>query len=497
MTRRRTWGIALGGAAVAALLLFGALQLAGRELVAAAPSIDRADDAQLEIEPQPRVSPPAQVETARVEPAPEQPVLEVHPQEPSAGSVSGVRVLVRGIVRAPVPDLETTTIQARVAGSGFGRRPVFLKPDPMGRFEWDATPYLTASASALSAGATELVVQASHRHCIPAVVSRDLPAEVWPDTGAGGSPDRVIEVDLTLERATCITGTVGVPLGIDVKSAAVTVFVLRSTGEWATYKPRWVVEHPARASLTIDSANAMRPVDDGSYTIRVEPGAIYGVVAALPGFRPQKRAVETALPGDYRADFALERGEVLRGTLCIDGPPVGSGMTVSAALHCPDAGHVSLGSGLGTLCWVDGELEWAHAIAKTDARGRFELSGLCPRSYALRAVGLGVSGQNARSVQIGEARAPADDVALGPVLARAVLDFGNASGKAAKFSLRTPLESGPPSDLGPFEPDDDGLAQLSLPPHSTYEVVADGALLGRISTASVGSSMTWRIGDRP
>jgi hypothetical protein len=84
-------------------------------------------------------------------------------------------------------------------------------------------------------------------------------------------------------------------------------------------------------------------------------------------------------------------------------------------------------------------------------------------------------------------------VELGPVLARAALDFGAPAGRPTLFSRRTPEGAAPSSKLGPFESDESGLALLSLPPHATYEVLTGKELVGSITTGPVGSSSSWRI----
>jgi hypothetical protein len=347
---------------------------------------------------------------------------------------------------------------------------------------------------ARSDSVVQLSVEAEHRSCAPGSIALAVPPPPGALDERTPSLDQILEVELVLERATCITGTVALPVGQDVERTVVTVFVQRPTGEWAAYRP---LTDSARergvAGFPRSDASCARPAPDGSYSIRVAPRATYAVVAALPGLRPQKSTVDVPVAGDYQVDFALDLGTVLRGTLSLDGPPSGAGLTVNAALHCGDSEHVSLGSGQGTLCWIDGELEWSYAMAKTDARGRFELTGLCPRSYTLRAVGLGQPGQHARSVEIGEVRAPSDTVALGPVLARAVLDFGPPAERATEFSLRAPNEAGQRRDLGPFESDERGLAVLSLPPHTTYDVLEGERLAGHITTGGAGSNLTWRI----
>jgi hypothetical protein len=507
-TRSRSlWMSTLGAVCGAALLAWLGLQLAPERRVAAAPERSvaapaRASDRPELVSPRPE-SLPERIE-ADVELAPRAAAL--FGPEPREG-----RVLVRGVVRAPVMDLERTSIHVeRTEGALRLANPArdWARSDAAGRFEVDVTDLVrprddlhVAGGVVLRAGSpspddeqrSQLLVQADHPSCEPASVRIEVPQPL-PESEANEGEDVVLEVELVLASASCIRGIVTVPEGCDVTPVQVVAFAKSSSGGWDVYvHPREDPRRDRKLAITASLADAHTPAEDGSYSIRVTPGAIYAVVAAWPGLRPDHGQVEVAVSGEFRLDLALDEGVALRGTLRLDGAPAGAGTAVSAAHQCGDHGHLSLGAGRGSLCWVDGELGWAAAVTKTDAKGRFELKGLCAGSYALRAVGLGQPGHYARSVPLGEVRAPSDDAQLGPLLARAVLTFDVEEDERIPFSLRALGGRASDVELGPFEPDRDGVATLSLAPSSVYEVVQGGAAVGRITTGQAGSKTTWRI----
>jgi hypothetical protein len=425
------------------------------------------------------VSPASEALSERVEAAPAaiEPVRASRLSKLAHSRPNAARsVVVRGRVEAAVSDLERTQVRIS-AGQRTSHR---VQADQIGRFEVEVTQLLQVDGTTTLA---PLVVEAEHPICRRASVELPLPPELGEPAQSKASDPIVLEVFLHLEQATCIAGsvTLATPQG---ERPWVAAFVRETFGGAPSLDgdPR-----------DLPDSNVARVQQDGTFLLRVAPGARYAVVAAVRGLRPQTRELQVFAEGEYRLDFALEPGLSLRGTLSLDGPRANAGTTLNAALDCGATEHESLGSAYGTLCWVNGRLEWAYGIASTDADGRFELTGLCEGNYTLRAVGLGLSGKHMRSVQVGEARAPCDRLELGPVLARAALDFGSRAGRPTTFSLRTPEGAAPSSKLGPFESDERGLALLSLPPHATYEVLAGKELVGSITTGAVGSSSSWRI----
>ena len=113
-------------------------------------------------------------------------------------------VIVRGRVDAAVADLERTQVTI-AAGQRTSHR---IQTDPTGRFEADVTHLFQVDGRTTLA---PLVVKAEHPICRRASVELQTPPELGEPALSKSSAPIVLEVELHLERATCIAGRVTVP----------------------------------------------------------------------------------------------------------------------------------------------------------------------------------------------------------------------------------------------------------------------------------------------
>ncbi len=223
---------------------------------------------------------------------------------------------------------------------------------PDGHFSLDVTPIFGAGTTIV-----ELHVRADHPDYVPAE------ARV-PVTSSAEARARRYHVRIPLERAGVLSGRVETARGDPAKT---TVAAFRMDGG----KP------------TTDAACAAESDAEGRYRLRVGKAASYLVVAAGSELGTPAQALVDAAPGSHVEvpTLVLGEGVGIRGVARDLTAPL-AGASVEAHPDREGAVHLSVG---GTdIDWRPHLPAMSGATARTDVRGRFDLTGLAPGPYRLR-----------------------------------------------------------------------------------------------------------------
>lgn len=380
------------------------------------------------------------------------------------------RLLVRGRVRAAVHDLERTTLEL---SRGAGRQRVRVRGTCAsdGSYQLDGSALLDQALREHGTAHFELAV--AHPDCLAQVASFSIIDRGEGATERHGSRyswqagTTTCELDVALTLGAIVRGTlVGVE---DPRRFAVAAAAQR---EGAPVPP-WLEQ--------------TRPDEHGSFLLALPPGASYAIVAAGPGMRPALAWIDLHGTGPRAISLAPERGEELSGVVRIAPgfPSRGVGVELQFARESGAAAPKAwprLAPDQDSLAWLDGAFEWRVRSTRTGPSGRFAFGGLAPRAYELRALGVGVPGELLRAWPVGQVRAPAAGVTLGPVLASLDLDLGTRG----PLSFLLVEERGTAPSLGPYSTDARGLAHVHLPPGRDYRVFVGDESYGSITTPAAG-----------
>lgn len=391
--------------------------------------------------------------------------------EPRAGPPQ--RLIVRGRVSGPSTGLEQVELVLRRSEQSTPS-PVQAACDAAGGFEFDASALLDASAVRLQT--VGLVLTLKHPDCLVErrriLVSAAATPESAPDAHyvVWRPGTTVCELDVVLTPATRVRGLV---LGVDDPLGVAVVAAELREGRPHTH---W-------------AANAV-PDELGRFDLPLQPHTSYVIVAAALDLRPTTVRIDLAGPGVHELVLPIDAGVELSGRLR---PAPGFGADEFAV----DL-HFALEEGaerpelwprpaarFDRLVWIDGAFEWRLRSQRTRGGGTFLFRGLAPREYELRAIGVGVQGEELRAWPVARLRAPAHGLTLGPALTSIDLDLGPLPDGPIAFAL-SDEEGGEVPRLGPYRTDARGRAQVHLPPGRAYGVLVGGEVVGRIATPGAG-----------
>jgi hypothetical protein len=432
----------------------------------------------------------------------------VRSAEPESTTAREPRIVVRGAVLGPVPDLES--VQVGIVGSCrvrqdqlhgkhaliASKRPaVDVAVDSSGRFESDVTDLI----GQCPAREPELLIVAKHRSSKLATltVQPRMPPTAGVGTAVDGDPI-VTEVQLELVLGTLLTGRVSVegsePHGaISLVTGKLESFskpLYSGSRSFESETSKWAFEEDLPPWTFLASQQPQILGADGAFEVQVEPGGRYAVVASAAGYRPATAVVDVLVEGLYRVDLTMHPGADLSGTLRLGPELAEPGTHLTARLLTEATDTPTLHSDAGDLTWIGAAYESSRALAVTDAGGGFIFRGLAPGRYEVSAIGEGMVRRHVRTVRVGIYSAPGSNLQLGPCLARVELDLGRSESGPTAFKLELLGQGGMP--LGPFETDATGLATLHLRPRSSYEVLVAGSSIGRVATAEAGATSSWR-----
>jgi len=471
MTARLPWVLA---ALALGLALCVALLRPGEERSAAAPTravlaadAPRSDAALRDVDALAPVDPASARAPARVEaPAPD---LAAQP----GGDAASERLIVRGTVSGP--GVDPGRVEVSLARVGWpASHPVLGACDARGRYQIDAGALLDPALARLQRVAFELVV--SHPDCLHERRRIVLQREVSPEAQSGAhyvawaEGTTVCELDVELTPAAEVRGVI---VGVD------------DPLDFAVVATRLEDGVPRRNWLAHATPDAQ-----GRFTLRLAPLQSYAVVAAARDLRPTTARVDLGGPGPRDLVLRPEPGAELSGRVRM-APGFGAQELGVELQFARGGGSEPLlrwprpAATLDELVWLDGAFEWRLRSRRTHDGGRFAFTGLAPREYELRALGVGVPGEELRAWPVARLRAPARDLALGPVLASLDLDLGPLPDGPIAFELfdeegRTGL------GLGPYRTDAGGRAQVHLPPGRSWSVMVEGEAVGRIASPAAG-----------
>lgn len=390
---------------------------------------------------------------ARVEPAPEQPEIElaVEPPPPVADYSDDV------VASEPVADAPISSQRSRDASTVVLRGTVICALGPLELTEISVTtpriyaPVLSAAVAAdgafevdvtslvVSNDGSELLVDARH----PNAIDEHLVVGTQAFRGLAPGEQRVIPLEIVLGRAACT-----VDVRVNGTGAQVSVSVFGVSGPLL------------RAGIASDVRY------DGSFRFHVPRGE-YVLVAHCGGLRPSTVRFGCGQPSHVELEpITLESGAKLSGRVEFRGDPLGWGAVEARLVGAPRATTRA-------LHWTGASFEWSLCEGFVGPKGTFEVSGLAPAEYELLVTRIEhMYGQDLGSRTV---IAPASGIMLEPKICRLVLEvLVGGEPKSIEFDTRSAyVRDGAKHTSSTNGGTKSGRAIIWLAPGSSNEAVFD------------------------